>query len=91
VNQLGRFHCDGHADHGGRCAGEQHRRALDSTLRAGRSAGVFANTASELELKYTAFQNFRISAGTTPAYYDMSGIAGMGDTRHAAMLCPASG
>jgi hypothetical protein len=49
---------------------------VDQSLRAGRSTGAFDDTASELELKYTAFQNFRIST---------SGVAGMGDTRHAAM------
>ena len=67
--------------------GEQGERELvtDSTLRAGRSAGTFAITASELELKYTAFQNFRISGGATLAYYDISGIAGMRDTAHAAV------
>jgi hypothetical protein len=70
------------ADIGGQGDGEF---VTDSTLRAGRSAGVFANAASELELKYTAFQNFRISAGATLAYYDISGIAGMGDTQHTAM------
>ena len=58
---------------------------VDSTLRAGRTTGTFADTASQLELKYTAFQNFRISAGATLAYYDISAIAGIGDTRHAAM------
>jgi hypothetical protein len=70
------------ADIGGQGDGEF---VTDSTLRAVRSAGVFANTASALELNYTAFQNFRISAGATLAYYDISGIAGMGDTRHTAM------
>jgi hypothetical protein len=70
------------ADIGGQGDGEF---VTDSTLRAGRSAGVFANAASALELKYTAFPNFRISAGATLAYYDISGIAGMGDTQHTAI------
>jgi len=58
---------------------------LDSTLRAGRSTGSFANTASELEFKYTAFQNFRISAAAALAYYDITGVAGIDDARHAAI------
>jgi hypothetical protein len=70
------------ADIGGPGEGEF---VTDSTLRAGRSAGTFADTASELELEYTALQNFRISAGATIAYYDIIGIAGMGDTQHTAL------
>jgi hypothetical protein len=70
------------ADIGGQGEGEF---VVDSSLRAGRSTGSFADTASEIELKYTALQNFRISAGATLAYYDISGIAGMGDTQHTAM------
>ncbi len=57
----------------------------DSTLRGGRSAGTFADTASELEFKYTAFQNFRISAAASLAYYDVAGVAGIENARHAAM------
>src|SRR5262249_45927378 len=58
---------------------------VDSSLRAGRSTGFFANTASELELKYTAFQNFRISAAAAVAYYDIAGISGIDDARRAAI------
>jgi hypothetical protein len=58
---------------------------IDTTLRDGRSTGSFADTASELELKYTAFQNFRISAGATLAYYDITGVTGFGDVGHGAV------
>jgi hypothetical protein len=63
--------------------GEQGERefAVDSSFRGGRSTGSFADTASEIELKYVAFQNFRISAGAILAYYDINGVTGMGDTR----------
>jgi hypothetical protein len=58
---------------------------VDSSLRAGRSAGAFADTASDLELKYTAFENFRISAAATLAYYDIAGSPGIADVRRAAI------
>ena len=58
---------------------------IDSILRAGRSTGSFAAAASELEFKYTAFPNFRISAAATTAYYDIAGVAGIEDARRAAM------
>ena len=57
---------------------------VDSTFRSGKHTGSFANAASELEFKYTAFQNFRISAVATLAYYDIVGVAGMEDRRQAA-------
>jgi hypothetical protein len=57
----------------------------DTTLRSGKSTGSFDDTASELEYKYTAFQNFRISAAATFAYYDIGGVTGMDDRREAAM------
>jgi hypothetical protein len=57
----------------------------DSSLRASKSSGSFADTASELELKYTAFENFRISTGATLAYYDIAGMSGLADTRRAAI------
>jgi hypothetical protein len=57
----------------------------DSTLRAGRGTGSFTDAASELELKYTAFRNFRISAAATFAYYDIAGVTGMEDRRQAAV------
>jgi hypothetical protein len=58
---------------------------IDSTLRAGRGTGTFATTASELEFKYTAFQNFRISGAATLAYYDIAGVTGIEDARRAAI------
>jgi hypothetical protein len=57
----------------------------DTSLRAGKGAGSFTNTASDVELKYTAFQNFRLSAGATLAYYDIAGMSGIADIRHAAI------
>jgi hypothetical protein len=58
---------------------------LDSTLRAGRASGSFAATTSELEFKYTAFHNFRISAAAALAYYDIAGVTGIDDARRAAI------
>jgi hypothetical protein len=58
---------------------------LDTTLRAAKSTGSFANSASELELKYTAFENFRISAAAALAYYNIAGVAGISDARRAAL------
>jgi len=58
---------------------------IDSSSRVGRSAGSFANTASEIEFKYTAFQNFRISGAATLAYYDLAGVTGIEDARRAAI------
>jgi hypothetical protein len=58
---------------------------IDTTLRAGKSTGSFANTGSALELKYTAFENFRISAAAALAYYDIAGVAGISDARRAAL------
>jgi hypothetical protein len=53
----------------------------DSTFRSGKTTGSFNDTASELEFKYTAFANFRISAAATLAYYDIGGVTGMDDRR----------
>lgn len=58
---------------------------IDSSLRTGKSAGLFADTASELEIKYTAFENFRISTAATLAYYDIAGVPGIADVRRAAI------
>jgi hypothetical protein len=58
---------------------------IDSSLRASRSTGSFASTASQLEFKYTAFQNFRISGAATSAYYDIAGVTGIEDARRAAI------
>jgi len=57
---------------------------VDSTFRFGKHTGSFASAASEIELKYTAFENFRISALATFAYYDIVGVAGMEDRSQAA-------
>jgi hypothetical protein len=57
----------------------------DSTFRTVRRTGTFANAASQGELKYTAFQNFRISAAATLAYYDISGVTGLEDAGRAAI------
>jgi hypothetical protein len=65
-------------------AGERQLES-DSTFRSGRGTGSFADTASELEFKYTAFQNFRLSAAATFAYYDIAGVSGMDDRRQAAV------
>jgi hypothetical protein len=65
-------------------AGEKELE-LDSTFRSGRATGSFADTASQFELKYTAFQNFRISAAATFAYYDIAGVTGLGDRQQGAL------
>jgi hypothetical protein len=54
---------------------------IDSTARFGRQSGAFANAASELEFKYTAVPDFRLSAAATFAYYGIAGVAGMEDRR----------
>src|SRR5579871_2407433 len=58
---------------------------VDSSQRAGRSTGSFADTGSAFELKYTAFENFRISAVAAVGYYDIAGVTGIGDARRAAV------
>jgi hypothetical protein len=58
---------------------------LDSTLRAGKSAGSFADIGSQAELKYTAFDNFRIAAAATFAYFDVSNVVGLGDANRGAV------
>ena len=55
----------------------------DSTLRSGKNSGSFNDAASQLEFKYTAFRNFRVSAAATFVYYDIAGVAGMDDRRQA--------
>ena len=64
-------------------AGEKEAES-DSTFRYGKQTGLFANASSELEFKYTAFQNFRISTAATLAYYDIAGAAGLENRRQAA-------
>jgi hypothetical protein len=61
-------------------AGEKEIES-DSTFRFSKQTGSFANVASELEFKYTAFRSFRISAVATFAYYDIAGVTGMEDRR----------
>ena len=58
---------------------------IDTMSRTAKSTGSFANTATELEFKYTAFENFRISAAATLAYYDIAGVTGISDARRAAV------
>jgi hypothetical protein len=67
--------------------GEAGERELesDSTLRSGKSTGAFNDTASQLEFKYTAFENFRISAAATLAYYDIGSVTGMDDRRQGSL------
>jgi hypothetical protein len=67
--------------------GEAGERELesDTTLRSGKNTGAFNGTASELEFKYTAFENFRISAAATLGYYDIGGVSGMDDRRDATL------
>jgi hypothetical protein len=57
----------------------------DSTLRASRSTGAFADMASQFEFEYSAFQNLRISAAATLGYYDINGVTGIEDARGAAI------
>jgi hypothetical protein len=57
----------------------------DAVVRAGRSTGRFNDTAAEFQYKHTIFENFRISAAATFAYYDIAGVTDM-DDRHAAAL-----
>jgi hypothetical protein len=67
--------------------GEAGERELesDATLRSGKNTGAFNDTASELEFKYTAFENFRIAAAATLGYYDIGGVSGMDDRRDATL------
>jgi hypothetical protein len=58
---------------------------FDSTLRASRSTGAFADMASQFEFGYTVFQNIRISAAATLGYYDINGVTGIEDARRAAI------
>jgi hypothetical protein len=63
-------------------AGEREFES-DSTFRSVKGSGTFADLASELEFKYTAFQNFRVSGLATFAYYDIAGVTGLDDRRQA--------
>jgi hypothetical protein len=67
--------------------GDKGERELesDAIIRAGRSTGSFADTATEFQYKYTVFQNFRISTAATFAYYDIAGVTDMDDRRAAAV------
>jgi hypothetical protein len=55
----------------------------DSTGRFGKATGAYANVPTELELKYTVTDNFRISAAPAFAYFDIAGLSGIGDRRQA--------
>jgi hypothetical protein len=57
----------------------------ETTLRSGRAAGSYNNAASEIELKYTLLDNFRLSAAATWAYFDINGVPGIGDANRAAL------
>jgi hypothetical protein len=65
-------------------AGKQELEA-DATLRAGKNPGTYSSGAAEVEYKYTAFANFRISGLATLAYYDIAGVAGLNDQKSAAV------
>jgi hypothetical protein len=62
----------------------------DTSQRAGKSGGAFADTGSELEIKYMAFENFRISASATLAYYGIAGVPGMADVHRATIQSAAA-
>ena len=67
--------------------GSKGERELKSetTLRTGRAAGSFAAGTSETEFKYTLLDNLRLSAGASLAYFDTSGVPGIGDANRAAV------
>jgi hypothetical protein len=58
---------------------------IDLSLRAARGSGTFADTATDFDINYTAFENFRLSATATLASYDIAGVTGIEDTRRAAL------
>jgi hypothetical protein len=58
---------------------------IDSSLRAGKSTGTFGDTATDVDIKYTAFENFRISTTATLAYFDVAGVSGIENARRAAI------
>jgi hypothetical protein len=58
---------------------------LDSTLRLGKSTGVFANVASQAELKYTVFDSFRIEGAATFGFFDVSNVPGVDNANRAAV------
>jgi hypothetical protein len=55
----------------------------DSTLRAGKASGSYANVASEFEAKYTALSWLRFSAGGILAYYEAVGVPGIANADRA--------
>lgn len=65
-------------------AGEKEME-VELTAYLGRGTGNFTDAASEMEFKYTAFQNFRISAAATIAYYDIAGVTSLEDRRQTAI------
>jgi len=70
----------------GTSIGEKGEREIeiDSTVRTGKGSGSFVDPTSEFEFKYTVFENFRISAAATLAYFDISSVPGIVDTQHGA-------
>src|SRR5262245_33703299 len=49
----------------------------ETTLRSGKAAGSFTAVTSDIELKYTLLDNFRLSAGANLGYFDVSGVPGI--------------
>jgi hypothetical protein len=57
----------------------------DSSVYAGKSSGTFADSATDFEINYTAFEHFRIATIATLAYYDVAGVSGIADVQRAAL------
>src|SRR5262249_25206160 len=51
----------------------------ETTLRLDKAAGSFAAGTSDVELKYTVADNFRVSAAATVATFAVSGLPALGD------------
>jgi hypothetical protein len=65
-------------------AGEKELET-DSTGRFGKLGGSYNNVATALEAKYSFSDSFRLSALTTVAYYDITGVNGIDDRRRGAL------
>jgi hypothetical protein len=63
----------------------QHEVEVDTSLHSGKNSGTYGGATGEFQYKYTAFENFRISAAATLAYYDIAGVAGINDLHNAAV------
>ncbi len=57
----------------------------ETTGRFGKVSGSYNQIASMFEAKYTLTDRFRVSAASTLAYYDISGVAGFDDRRQASV------